>query len=612
LTFIRLKPTTSMKFLSTLFASLLGTLLALGLLFFMFFLLLLGLASSSEQTPTVRTGSVLVVPFDGVIPEAVSGDPVRQAFADEPSYDLSDLREALRKAAADRRIAAVWLKLRGVEASWSTLHEVRQALLDFRKSSKPLYASSNDYIMGEAEYYLASAADSVFAGPNAPFEFNGFAITAEFYKRLLDKLDVEPQVIRAGRYKSAVEPYLREDLSPENEEQLAALLATINRHFLEAVAERRGLTPEGLGQLLATRALVSVEDAHREKLVDSLLFDEQVADVLKQRLGIAASDDLEETSLRAYVRIPAQEAGLSTGNAGEVAVVYAVGTIMNGKSSNERTPFGDNTLGSATFADAMAEARENERIKAVVVRINSPGGFAPAADVMWQAIDRTAAEKPVLVSMGDVAASGGYWMAAAADTIVADPLTITGSIGVFSVFFNTQGLFENKLGITFDAVRTSPYADMFSGVRPLTEAERTLMQTSTDQTYQTFLQKVAEGRRMTPAQVDSLGQGRVWAGEQARQNGLVDVLGNLDTTIRLAATKAGLEEGTYRVRELPRPATFLEELNETLNARITAAWQHLRTSAAERTLLAQARTLKRLLAEQGTVQARMLLDIRIR
>lgn len=601
-----------MKFLSTLFASLLGTLVALGLLFFLFFLLLLGLASSSEQTPVVRTGTVLVIPFDGPIPEAVSGDPVRQAFADEPRYDLSDVRQALRKAAADRRIAAVWLKLRGVDASWSTLHEVREGLLDFRKSGKPLYASSNDYVMGEAEYYLASAADSVFAGPNAPFEFNGFAITAEFYKRLLDKLEVEPQVIRAGRFKSAVEPYLREDLSPENEEQLSALLSTVNRHFLEAVAEQRGLTPEGLGQLLATRALVSVEDAHRERLIDSLLFDEPVAELLKQRLGVDPEDDLEEISLQTYLRVPAQEAGLEVGNTGEVAVVYAVGTIMNGKSSRENNLFGDNTLGSATFADAMAEARENERIKAVVVRINSPGGFAPAADGMWQAIDRTAAEKPVLVSMGDVAASGGYWMAMAADTIVADPLTITGSIGVFSVFFNARGLFENKLGITFDAVRTSPYADMFSGVRPLTEAERALMQTSTDQTYQAFLRKVAEGRGLTLAQVDSMGQGRVWTGEQAQQLGLVDVLGNLDTAIRLAARKAGLAEGTYRVRELPRPATFFEELNEALNARITTAWLHLRTSAAERTLLAQAQALKRLLAEQGTVQARMLMDLRIR
>jgi protease-4 len=272
---------------------------------------------------------------------------------------------------------------------------------------------------------------------------------------------------------------------------------------------------------------------------------------------------------------------------------------------------GTTTVGAETFTEAMDEARRSSSVKAIVVRVNSPGGFAPAADVMWRAMKLAAEEKPVVVSMCGVAASGGYWIATAADTIVADPLTITGSIGVFSTFFDLSGLWEDKIGITFDAVRTSPYADMFSGMRPLTDAEQRLLQASVDSTYQQFLRKVAGSRGLTVDSVEALAQGRVWMGTTARDIGLVDVLGSLEEAVDLAAERAGLDAGSYSRRVLPQPRTLFEELSSSLNARAASAWMNFRTTPAERRLLEQARLLQQVTDDHGAVQARLPVNLTI-
>ncbi len=595
-----------MRFFSTLIASILGTLIALFLVLFIGFLFIMALAASSSTTPVVRSGSVLIVDLSGPLPEQVSDDPFEKALAGEAPFDLYDLKRALEKAAADDRIEAVWLQPRGLTAPWATLQEVREALLAFKESGKPLFASSGEYFMAEDDYFLASVADSVFAEPEAFFEFNGFYLEVMFFRDLLDRLDVEPQIVRAGKFKSAVEPFSRDDLSPENRAQLDALLASHNGVFLRAVAESRGWPAAKVQRQMADRALLTAAEAHEAGLIDGLRFDDEVEALFKARLGLEADDDLRTIHVKSYARVPASEAGLETGNEGEIAVVYAVGTILPGKSS------GADVLGSETFGEAMQEARENDRVKAVVLRINSPGGSASASDAMWHQIKQTAEAKPVVVSMGDVAASGGYWIATAGETIVADAATITGSIGVFGLLFDVGDFLSGKLGITTDGVRTGPYADMFSGLRPLSDDERALLQRSIDATYRRFLEKVAASRGLDVAQVDSVGQGRIWTGEQALEIGLVDALGDLDDAIALAAERAGLEAGTYRTRLLPRPRTFLDQLNEAFGVRLAQTWQRLHATPAERALLRQVRLLEELIEMQGAVQARLPMEISIR
>lgn len=595
-----------MRFFSTLVASVLGSLIALGFVIFLGFLFLMALAATSETAPMVRAGSVLVVNLSGAIPEQVSHDSFNQAFSGEPAFDLYDVKGALQKAAADDRIDGVWLQLHGVLADWATLQEIRAALVAFKASGKPLIASSGEYTMAEDEYFLASAADSVFASPEAFFEFNGLYLEVTYFQGLLEKLDVEPQIVRAGKFKAAVEPLLRDDLSDENEEQLAALLASQNSVFLDAIAESRGRAATDVQRLTEDPAFITATEAYDAGLLDGLLFEDQVEAIFKKRLGREEDDGLRQVSIASYVRVPASEAGIETGHEGEIAVVYAVGTIMSGSSS------GSGVVGSATFNKAMQEARENDRVNAVVLRINSPGGSAAASDAMWREIALTADEKPVVVSMGDLAASGGYWIATAADTIVANPQTLTGSIGVFGVLFNLGPMLDNKLGITTDNVRTSAYADMFSGMRALSEPEHALLQHAIETTYQQFLQKVAESRRLDVAAVDAIAQGRIWTGQQALDLGLVDVLGDLDTAIEIAAERAGLDEGTYRTRRLPRPKTFMEEVNEALSARVAQTWHGLRATPAERALVRQVRLLEEFIEMHGTVQARLPMEISIR
>ncbi len=602
-----------MRFLSNLIASTIGALLAIAILLFFGLVFLFALASTADQTPRVRAGSVLVAEFSGGVPEIQADDPFANVFGAGGTFDLKDFRESLRKAAVDDRIDALWIQMKGISASWATLGEIRRSILEFKKSGKPVLASSDDYYMDEAAYFIASAADSVFAGPQALFEFNGFYIAAEFYQHLLEKLDIEPQVVRAGRYKSAVEPYIREDLSPENEEQLTSLLQSWNNVFNQQVAESRGMEPSEVQRIAETEAIFSAEDGYKAGLLDGLLYRDQVLDIWKQRLGRDEDEDVEQISLKAYRRVPASEAGIRRGNEGEVAVVYAVGTLVSGESRTNRVPiFGGEQVGAETFMEAMRYARESDKIKAVVVRVNSPGGSAPASDAMRREIALTAEKKPVVVSMGDYAASGGYMISAPADTIVTDPLTITGSIGVFSIFFDVGGFFENKLGITFDAVKTSPHSDMLSALRPLTPQEAAILERSTGQIYEAFLNQVAETRNMDVARVDSLGQGRVWTGEQAVENGLADVLGGLHDAVTIAAEMAGLEEGTYSTRILPRPKTFIETLSESLNTRLSALWLRLNTSPTERMILEQLDVLRPLTEEYGAVQARLPIKIHVR
>ena len=582
-----------MRFFSTLLASIIGSLVALVLVVFFGFLILAAIVASTDIEPSVQPGSVLVMSLSGTFPEYVSRDPVQTALLGNASVDSYDLKHALKKAAADKRIDAIWLQMRGVRASWGTLQEIREALVAFKKSGKPLYASSGEYMMTERDYFLASVADSVFASPEAFFEFNGLYLEVMYYKGLLDALEIDAEIVRAGEYKAAVEPYLRKDMSAENEEQLSTILESINSMVTGTIAGSRGHTHAELKQLAREAAILTAADAYEADLLDSLLFEDEVVALIKQRLEIDEDESLRRISLRSYIQTPDSKAGLSYGNDGQIAIVYAVGTIVNGTSDAGRS-----VIGSSTFNKAMREARDSDRVKAVVLRINSPGGSATASDAMWREISLTAEEKPVVVSMGDLAASGGYWIATAADTIIADPQTLTGSIGVFGVMFNVGRTLDSKLGITTDRVRTSPYADMFSGMRTLEPQERALLTAAVNATYGQFVDKVAGSR----------GQGRIWTGQQALDLGLVDMLGSLDTAVEMAAEMAGLEEGQYRTRRIPRPKTFLEEFEDALMARATRVLDPVGAIPGVRQYKD---FLETTIAMQGAAQARMELEISI-
>jgi signal peptide peptidase SppA, 67K type len=592
-----------MRFLSTLAASVIGTLLAFGLVVFFFVFFFFALSLSTSQTPTVQPGSVLTVPLERDVPERVTDDPFQQAFGQGPSYDLRDLQASLGKAASDSRIETVWLRMKSLSAGWATLEEIRQAVVEARENGVPVIASSDEFGMTEKGYFVASAADSVFTAPQSSFEYNGFGNTVTFFDGALERLEIEPQLIRAGEYKSAGEPFVRSDLSEPNREQLTALLETTNDRFLTTIAEARGRSVEALDRLAQEDAFLSSSTAAEEGLVDGLRYEDEVRDRLRDLVETTVPNDLSTVSVSDYERVPAEEAGQSA-STGRVDIVYAEGNIVTGSTDDQVPGSGAQSLGSTDLADALETARTSASTEGVVVRVNSPGGSAAASEAMWRAVKRTAAEKPVIVSMGDLAASGGYYLAAGADSIVADPMTTTGSIGVFGIVPNAEGFFEDKLGITFDGVRTSPYADLGTINKPLSENERRVLRTSIDQTYQTFLQRVADARGMSVSAVDDVAQGRVWSGRDAKEVGLVDTTGSLVDAVAMAAEAAGMGEGPHRTRALPRVKTVFERFSQQFAAQAQSVWRSVTMNALERKLWRHKQMFDRVVARE-TVQARI-------
>ena len=578
-------------------ASILGSLVAFGLLIFIGALIVTAFVASSissVQAP-VASESVLTLRLSGPVEEYGISDPTYELFDLPQPQSLAQIKGALEKAADDDRIKAVWLKPQGVIAGWSTLAEIRQSLLEFKKSGKPVVASaSGDLAMRESDYFLATAADSIYAAPGAFFEFNGLSLSVLFYKGLLDKLNIEPTVLRVGTYKGAVEPYTREDLSRENRTQLEAILENWNRLLTSTTAEARGMSEEHITNLMQTGALLTTDDAHEANLLDGLLSEERVRTHLQK--WVESDGRLRTTSLSSYT------SAVSNGSSGQsdaIGVMIASGTIVSGNSKDL-----NGYLGAATLEKSMKSFRENDNVKAVVLRIDSPGGSAAASEIMWQAVRETSKEKPVVVSMGDMAASGGYWLATAGDTILASPHTLTGSIGVFGMHFSLGQMMETKLGITYDHVSTSDYADMFSGMRPLRDSERALFERSLGQIYTAFLERVAESRGMTVDAVDAIGQGRIWTGEAALHAGLVDQLGGLDDAVEIAAEMAGLEKDQYRIRRLPRPRTLMDRYLDLFMVRIRSFFE----SPIEAQLRAEARLLEEVVRLHATPIARFPLD----
>ncbi len=593
-----------MKFLKVLTASTLGALLAFGVIAFFGFLLLIALAAAGDSQPPVRPGSVLVMDLSGAIPEQVSGDPLTQMLLDEPAYDVHDLQRALEEAATDDKIDALWIRPFNMTESWATLEAIRRSIDTFKESGKPVIASGRNFYTGEAEYYLASAADSIYMDPEAIFEFNGFAMTSMFYKGLFDKLGIEPIIIRAGDYKGAVEPYTRESLSPENREQLQAYIDDVESLFVNAIADARNMSADKVESMMDNDVLFSAVDAAEHGLVDGLLFNDQVRGRIGASIGLDPDEDLTTVTLSAY---SAQIRGSVSSN--RIAVVHVTGAMMAGSSDAGGLAPSGAMAGSDTIIRSIRTARERRGVQAMIVRIDSPGGLAPAADAMLREIEITSESMPVIISMGDVAASGGYWIATGGEHIVAESTTLTGSIGVFSMFFDLSAPLEDRVGLAFDTVESGPSADMFSGYRDWTRAERASLERFTDITYQAFLEKVAAARGMSTEEVDKIARGRVWTGTDAVDVGLVDELGGLAVAVERAVEAAKLDSTDYQLVSYPATPSFFQQLGMTsaVMSRTLATWMGL----ADRPD-AQIDMLRSELSRHGQVQARMPFDITVR
>jgi protease-4 len=406
-------------------------------------------------------------------------------------------------------------------------------------------------MMDEHGYYLASTADKIYINPSGELLLNGMSSQVIYLKGAFDKLGLEPQLIKHGKYKSAGEPLIAEHMSNENRKQIESYMGSLYHHFVANIAKDRKKTEAEVENIINKLAIREPMDAVKLGMIDSVKYEDQLFDELKGKLGLKADDKLSLVGLGKYKNT---KNDISTADE-KIAVIYCEGDIVSGKSS-------DGSMGSETICEAIKKVRTDKKYKALVLRINSPGGSALASDVIWREIVLTKKEKPVVVSMGNVAASGGYFIAAPADVIVAQPNTITGSIGVFGLLINAQKLIKDKLGINVETVKFGEFADLGSPDRPLNNSEKEIIQHAIDKIYNDFVARVAEGRKMTAAQVDSIAQGRVWSGKEAKEIGLVDEFGGLETAIKIAAKRAKIED--YRIVNLPEQKDPFQEILSNL------------------------------------------------
>lgn len=554
-----------MQFLKTFLASVLGTLIALLIIFLIFFGILA--SSSSQPEPYIRSNTVLKVNLSGSIPMRVPYDPFQELL--NPGMlnrvSVTGLKENLKKAAADDNIPGIWIEANNVTASWANLETVYQDLQEFKESGKFIYFSTDDIGMNEKAYFLATTADSIFSPPETLFQFSGFTAQLTFYRELLDKIGVEPEMLRAGRYKSVVEPYLFESSSPEYREQINDILQSFSGTFVDAVSHRSGKTPEEINDLMNTPPINRLQFAVENGLIDSLIYSDQVVELIKERIGADADEDLKTVDYSRYNRVSESSAGLeSSETSNKIAVIYASGTIL---PEIAESPFNNNTgITAGDFKDQLDDALEDDDIKSIVIHINSPGGAATTSDILWHYVKQASEKKPVIASMGSVAASGGYYMAMGADTVLANSNTITGSIGVANMLFNVQELMEEKIGINYETLKTHEYADLFDLTTPLTDDEQAIFEANIESSYNTFLRVVAENRGMTVEEVDAIAQGRVYSGDAALEVGLIDAIGDIDDALRIAAEMAEIED--YNIETYPKKQDIFEAFFGGANAQM--------------------------------------------
>jgi protease-4 len=546
-----------MNFFKTAMATVVGLIIFTAIITVPFFIFLIAaISSSASEVVKLEDKSILHLKLNSQILEREVENPFGEIpmFAGVPQggIGLMELKGAIRQASEDENIAGIFLETSSVMAGISTIDEVREALEEFKESGKFIYSYSKGY--SEGAYYLASVADQIFMNPDfAMLELNGLSMESIYMKGLFEKLEVEPIIFKVGDYKEATEPFDRKSMSPAARKRNTELLSKMYDHLLKKIADGRGMTLEEVKHI-SDSALANLEtDALDYGLVDALLYRDQVMEKMAEKMEVENVDDLEFISYKKYRKT--YSTYKSSDN--RIAVIVASGTIVTGKGES-------NNIGSATYAKEIRKAADNDKIKAIVLRINSGGGSALASDIMWREVQLAAEKKPIIASMSDYAASGGYYMAMGCDTIVAQANTITGSIGIFSLMFNVENFLGNKLGITTDGVKTGYFSDLYSMTNPLTDYEFNYIQKSVSKGYEVFTGKAAQGRGMAVEEIERLASGRIWTGAEALENGLVDVLGDLDDAVEIAAAKAGVSDD-FKVSLYPVQKEPIQELLESLS-----------------------------------------------
>ena len=557
------------QFFKMLFATVLGLMITIFMVtagLFGIFVIFIGMiASSADQTPeTIKDKTWLHMDFKEVITDRSNKDPFTNfnfyTMRAIPQIGLNDILKNLEKAAEDDRIVGVYLDMSVVNIGFASMNEIREALKLFKESGKPIHAYADN--MGQKAFFMASVADELCLNPAGLMELQGLSSQQMFYKNALDKLEVEVQVIRHGKFKGAVEPFILEGMSPENKLQTKKYVTVLWDKMAAGLAEGRGLSIEKINEAADGLKVRSAKDAKELGLVDELCYRDEFIVKLKEIGKTRASAKLAKVRLSKYAKASGNAMVGATKNNDKIAVVYASGAIGMGKSQ-----FG--MMGAKTISDAIAKARKNKNVKIIVLRVDSPGGSALASDIIWREVEMAKKEKQVVVSMGNMAASGGYYIVCGANHILADESTITGSIGVFGLLPNVKGLLNNKLGITTETVNTNSHSDVGTGYRAMTEFEQAAIQATVENVYDDFISKVAKGRGMTIEEVDEIGQGRVWAGKDALKIGLVDELGGLEKSIEVAATMADLKD--YSIIEYPLQKDSFEAFLEGLSGNMTEA-----------------------------------------
>lgn len=575
------------SFLKYFLASLLAMVVfvVLGVLF------LIALATSLSESTKEKTGSkaVLLLDLSKPLPEIGVENPLA-GLGSGDRYDILSAYDAIRlihAAQTDSAVKGIYIRCAENALGYGTAEEVRQALSDFKKSGKFIYAYAD--VITQRAYYVASVADKIYCNPQGGLDWHGSAINYFFLKGTLDRLGIEPQIFYAGKFKSATEPFRVTKMSEPNRLQSTALMNDLYSHFLFLAGQARKIDTAQLRQLAVAGIIRHAADAVRYKLVDGLRYDDEVKQEIRERLRIGKNEKINMVPMGKYARaVEYKRKGKD-----KIAVIYAEGDIVDGKGDQEN-------IGSETYIGLIRKARTDDAIKAIVFRINSGGGSSLASENIWRELSLAKKAKPVVISFGDVAASGGYYLSCNADSIFAQPNTITGSIGVFSIVPNMQSFFNEKLGVTFDGVRTSPEADGLTLIKPLTATQKIWLQNDVDSIYFTFTKRVADGRRLSRDYIDSIGQGRVWSGSRAVTLGLVDRIGGLEQAITAAAALAKVND--FRLREFPEPMNVFD--------RIFGGWEgNIREQVLKTTLspveLKMVQSMKKVRQYLGVPQARL-------
>lgn len=554
-----------MKFLSNVLAVIVGLLIFWVLAFF--FIAALIAISSADDKIKISENTVLHLKLNHMnIVERTADDDLDfsslSPFAGASTVGLNQILKAIDTAKDNENISGIYLESGVIMAGQSHIMEIRSALEKFKEAGKFILSYSEYYT--ESGYFLSSIADEIYLNPLGELEFNGFATEAVFVKGLLEKIEVEPVIFRVGEFKSAIEPFILDKMSEENRLQTTEFLEEMNMVLVEAVAESRNIDTDNVQNINDLMLIRTGQDALDMGFVDGLWYDDQVKDRLRERLGLEEDDDIKSINITRINKTAPSKNRLSRNR---IAVVVADGNIISGQSENE--------ISSDFFLKEIRKARKNKDVKAIVIRVNSPGGSILASEVIWRELSEAQKEKPLIASMSNVAASGGYYIASPADTIVAQPNTITGSIGIFGLWFNAQGLLNNKLGITTDVVKTGQYSDFLTPTRKISEAERSIMQEKVEEGYETFIKRVSEGRGMSREEIISIAGGRVWTGLRAKENGLVDILGNLEDAIQIAASKAGVQDD-FRTVYYPEQKSFLERLISEFTKDVQTTYQRIK------------------------------------